>query len=342
MAFQQCTKTLMDNISDPDIRFDEEGVCNYWYDYQKAEKEMVLTGEEGKKRLEKLIDDLKRSGHRKNYDCILGLSGGVDSSYTAYIAKKYGLRPLIVHFDNGWNSRIAVKNMQNIIKSLDADLHTLVVDWEEFKSLQIAYLKASVVDIEVLTDHAIFATLYQLAHKHNISHILSGNNVQTEFLIPKHWIYNKTDAINIQDINRKFGNKKLKTYPLLTPLKKKYYLNLKKLEYVSPLNNMEYDKKDVIRTIQKEFDWEDYGGKHHESIFTKFYQTYILPEKFRIDKRKAHLSNLICSHQMTREEAIKELDKPMYDKDELEKDKAWIDQQITAYSSLAKDYYLEN
>ncbi len=322
--YQQCTKTVMDNIADPDIVFDKDGVCNYWHEYQIAAKKGLIHGAKGAKKWENTISSLKKEGKTKKYDCIIGVSGGVDSTYIAYIVKKAKLRPLVVHFDNGWNSEIAVNNITKIIEYLDADLYTLVINWEEFKDLQRAYLKAGVVDIEALTDHAIVGTLYKLAAQHKIKYVISGNNIETEHLLPPRWIFNKIDPINIINIHDKYGEVKLKTYPLFSILKKKYYLNYKKLTFIFPINLAVYNKEKVKSIISKEIGWEDYGGKHHESVFTKFYQNYILPTKFKIDKRKAHLSNLICSGQLKREEALKELELPLYDPSELIKDKEYV------------------
>lgn len=309
--YQQCSLSVMDTISDPYIQFDEEGICNYFEEYKKAEELHVPEASVAKIILEKLIDKIKNSGKGKKYDCITGISGGVDSTYLAYQAKLHGLRPLIVHFDNGWNSELAVKNIESIITKLGFDLFTLVVDWNEFKNLQLAYLKASVVDIEAVTDHAIIATLYKLAVKYDIKYILSGTNVVTEATLPANWIFNKMDHTNIQSINKAFGKVDLKSYPLFdTRLKKK--AQLKGIETLALLNYMPYDKKKVKDIISKELNWRDYGGKHHESVFTRFYQGYILPLKFGIDKRKAHLSNLIFSGQISKEVAIDELKNEIY------------------------------
>lgn len=323
-TYQQCTKTVMDNIADPNITFDKDGICNYWYSYHDAADEGLLHGKEGRDKWAQTIDKIKADSKSKKYDCIIGVSGGVDSTYIAYLVKKAKLRPLVVHFDNGWNSEIAVNNITKIIKYLDADLYTLVVDWEEFKDLQRAYLKAGAVDIEVLTDHAIIGTLYKIAAKNNIKYVISGSNIETEELLPESWIYNKKDFINIQDIHKKYGEIKLKSYPFFSIFKKIYYLNFKQLEFVSPINWAPYNKQQVKNIISKEIGWVDYGGKHHESIFTKFYQNFILPEKFKIDKRKAHLSNLICSGQLSRDEALVELKLPIYDPKELIVDKEYV------------------
>ena len=315
--YRQCTKTVMDNIADPNITFDENGVCNYYYEYFEVEKELVFKGESGKKKLEETVDKLKKEGKGKKYDCILGVSGGVDSTYLAYIAKQAGLRVLCVHFDNGWNSELAVKNIENIVTKLGFDLETYVINWDEFRDIQLAYFKANVVDIEAVTDHAISGTIYKIAAQNNIKYILSGNNVVTESLLPKYWIFNKSDHINIKDIHKKYGNIPLKTFPFFGLKEKHYYQKVKGIQTVDLLNYLPYNKKKVKKTIIKELDWIDYGGKHYESVFTRFYQGYILPQKFGIDKRKAHLSNLICSGQITKEEALKELDDPIYTNDDL-------------------------
>lgn len=323
-GYQQCRLTVMDNIADPDITFDEKGISNYYYHFKKAEAEQVFSGKEGTQKLQALISRIIKEGEGKPYDCILGLSGGVDSSFVAYKAKQLGLRPLAVHFDNGWNSELAVQNIQNIVTKLDLDLHTLVVDWEEFKDIQLAYIKASVIDIEAVTDHAITGTLFRLCKKYAIKYILGGSNVSTEFLMPKTWIFNKSDHINLQNIHLQFGSVPLKTFPLFDTRLKKYCDMVLKTEWVSFLNYMDYNKKEVKATIAKELNWRDYGGKHYESIFTKFYQAYILPRKFKVDKRKPHLSNLICSGQITKEEAMEELRRPLYDAQEFKRDYEFI------------------
>ena len=322
--YQQCSITVMDNIADPDIRFDANGVCNYYHEYQDAARQYVLTGEAGQKKLEELVNRKKSDGRGKRYDCLIGLSGGVDSTYVAWLAKQYGLRPLAVHLDNGWDSELAVRNVENIITRCGFDLFSLVIDWEEFRDIQLAYLYASVVDIEVVSDHAIFASMYKLAKEHNTGYIISGTNIVTEFIMPPSWLYDKMDYANLKDIHSRFGKKKLGTYPYFDFRKHVYYSAVLRLSPISILNYVPYNKKEVKEVIKKELDWRDYGGKHYESQFTKFYQAYILPEKFHIDKRKAHLSTLICSGQMTKPEAILELEKPLYDPAQLKSDKEYV------------------
>ena len=311
--YQQCSISVMDTIADPDITFDEKGICNYYYEYKKATAEKVFPGEIGEKKLNDIIQQIKEDGKGNEYDCIMGLSGGVDSTYVAYLAKKMGLRPLAIHFDNGWNSELAVMNIENVITKLGFDLYTYVINWDEFKDLQLAYLKASVVDIEAITDHAIFSSIDRLAGERNIKYILSGTNVQTENTLPKSWIFSKRDAINIKAIHKVFGTIALKTFPFTDAKVRRYYQTIKGVHSISVLNYVDYNKAAVKKLIQQELGWRDYGGKHYESVWTRFYQGYILPEKFNIDKRKAHLSDLIFGGQITKQEALAELAKPMYD-----------------------------
>ncbi len=324
--YRICSRCIMDT-TDPDIFFDENGVCNHCNQHDRVYAELVPNGPDAEKQLSKLVTRIKEKGKGKKYDCIIGLSGGVDSTYVAFLVKKLGLRPLAVHLDNGWNSELAVKNVENIVTKLGIDLYTIVINWEEFRDLQLAYLKSGVVDLEVTSDHAIFASLYKLAKDNDISFVISGTNVATESIMPKSWYYgSKDDLTNLKDIYNKYGSgKKLKTYPTQGFLKLLYFNLFHKLESVSILNYMPYVKSEVKEIIKKELGWRDYGGKHHESLITKFYQSYILPKRFGIDKRRAHLSNLICSGQLTREEALIDIQKPLYASQfELEKDTEYI------------------
>ncbi|MBI1266989.1 MAG: N-acetyl sugar amidotransferase [Cryomorphaceae bacterium] len=319
-----CTKTVMDNIADPDITFDENGVCNYYYQYQRRVKDFYIGGEKGEKELATLFENIKAEGAGKKYDCITGVSGGVDSTYMIYLCKKYGLRPLVVHLDNGWNSEIANQNINNIIDKSGFDLHTHVIDWDEFRDLQTSFLKASVIDLELTSDHAIFAVIYKLAQKYKINYLLNGFNITTEGILPSSWRWFKYDWLNISAIQKKFGSVKLKTYPHINFGKKIYYDLLKGMTTVLPLNYIDYDKAEAKRVIQAELGWRDYGGKHFESIITRFYQGYILPEKFNVDKRKAHLSTLIASGQISREQALRELEEPAYDATMCAEDKEFV------------------
>jgi len=311
--YRQCSLSVMDNIADPDITFDEKGICNYYFEFLKAESNQVLKGELGKAKFDNIISQIKRDGKGKKYDCILGVSGGVDSTYLAYKAKQSGLRVLCVHFDNGWNSELAVKNIENIVQKCGFDLYTYVIDWNEFKDIQLAYFKANVVDIEAVTDIAIFSALDIICKDQNIKHIIDGRNVVTEVTLPPSWICKNSS--NLRDIHQKFGTTPLKSYPLMSPIRRRIVAKTKPFQSWPILNYIPYLKNEAKKTIINELEWRDYGGKHYESVFTRFYQGYILPNKFKIDKRKAHLSNLIFSGQMTKEEAIKELETPIYPKE---------------------------
>lgn len=321
--YQQCTHCVMDTVGDSQIKFDEQGVCIYCKEYKGLKEALVPEDAEARKILTEKVLEIKTAAAGKQYDCILGLSGGVDSSYLAYVAKQQGLNPLCIHFDNGWNSEMAVKNIENIVNKLGFDLNTYVINWDEFRDLQRAYFFAGVIDIEALTDHAIFASIYKLAFKTGIKYLLSGSNVVTEGILPHHWTHRKSDYINIIDIHKKYGSIPLKTFPLID---KKTKDKIKKwgIETVELLNWLPYNKAAAKQTLKDELGWQDYGGKHYESVFTKFYQAYILPKKFKVDKRKAHLSTLINSGQITRQYALDELSKPIYNPEELKRDKVYV------------------
>lgn len=325
--YQVCTRCVMDT-SDPEIEFDANGVCNHCRAYAVLVKEHVFAGEEGERRLQRIVDKIRERGRGHKYDCVIGVSGGVDSTYNAYIVKKLGLRPLAVHLDNGWDSEIAVCNIERTLNKLGIDLHTHVIDWDEFRDLQLAYLKASVLDMEVLTDHAIAAVLYETASREGTRYILSGGNLVTEAVLPQSWFFNKNDLANLRDIHSSFGTVKLKTFPTLGFLKLTYYRYVKKIELVRLLDYVPYVKKDVKEFIKQELGWKDYGAKHWESAFTRFYQAYILPTKFGIDKRRAHLSAVVCAGQMTREEALDELARSPYTEEQLKRDKEYVAKKL--------------
>jgi N-acetyl sugar amidotransferase len=337
----ECTRCLLDNTDTKEISFDSDGVCNYCRYYEKSKSSL---GDLSSLNLvlESKIEEIKRAGKNKKYDCILGLSGGVDSSFMALKAKEFGLRPLVVHLDNGWNTDIAVRNIEKICEKLNFELHTHVIDWEEFSLFQKAYIKAGVVDIEVLSDHAITAILYRLSHQYNIKYSLSGFNIETEAVMPKGWTYNKRDFGNIKDIVSKYGDDlKFNTYPYLSFWTSLYYHWVLNLESVQILNYLPFDPAEAKEILKQELAWVDCGGKHHESLFTKFYQNYILPAKFGIDKRKAHLSNQICAGKITKENALNELEKPLYDNNNLEEDKRYFLKKIGLSESEFAQILLE-
>jgi N-acetyl sugar amidotransferase len=310
---KECTKCLLSNSDSEDIWFNADGVCNYCLNYKK--KHLASKSKKDKSAdLKQLVEQIKTAGHGKEYDCIIGVSGGIDSTYVAYLSKELGLRPLAVHLDYGWNSELAVTNINATLQKLGIDLFTYVINWEEIKDLQLAFLKASVVDIELINDFAIFAALHDEAHKRGLKYVLNGMNIETEGeKLPKGWAHEKFDQLNIHSIHKKFGKVKLKSYPKLSYCKRYYLTVFYKLKWLPILNYVSYNKAEVKDLMIKELGWRDYGGKHFESIFTRFYQAYILPNKFHIDKRKFHLSVLICSGQITKEQALKEMQKPAYD-----------------------------
>jgi len=306
------------DTSDPTISFDENGVCNHCHTYDLLVSKRVYAGKDDEHRLNQLVENIKRDGRGREYDCVLGISGGVDSSYSAYIAKKYGLNPLAIHLDNGWNSELAVKNVFSLLSKLDIDLDTVVLDWEEFKDLQLSFLKASTPDIEIPSDHAIIAVLNQKAKEIGVKYVIYGTNVRTESHMPTVWSQGHLDWRYIKSVQDKFGTRKLETFPHFTLFDAlNYYLTLK---WVPILNYVDYNKTKAIDVLKNELDWRYYGGKHYESIYTRFYQGYILPKKFGYDKRRAHLSSLICSGEITREEALAELDKNPYEDELFAKD----------------------
>jgi len=344
--YRVCTRCLMDT-SDPEIQFDERGICNHCHDYERLVQQRVLTGESGLRHLEQLVEQIKREGHGKPYDCLMGVSGGVDSTYVAYVAKtKFGLRPLAVHMDNGWDSELAVKNIEETLKRLGIDLYTNVLNWEEFKDLQLAFLKASTPDSEIPSDHAIWAVISDMAEKLKVRYILSGFNVRTETHLPRAWSQGHFDWKYIQSVHKQFGKRKLKAFPhqgLFT-----YYHRLFTLRRVDILNYLDYNKPEAMQLLERELGWRYYGGKHHESIYTRFYQGYILPTKFGYDKRRSHLSSQICSGEITREAALAELQKPSYAPSMQEEDREYVakklgvsDSEFNAIMNLPRRNFLD-
>lgn len=322
-VYQICTHCVIDT-SDPDIKFDEKGVCNYCLEAEKELPKYRFNSEEEKQNLDRIANQIKREAKGK-YQAIIGLSGGVDSSYVTHLAKQMGLNPLIVHFDNGWNSEKSVSNIKKIVDKCDFDLETYVISWPEFRDLQRSFFKAGVVDIEILSDHAIMATMFKLRRKHNIKFVLSGSNYVTEHGMPLRWLWRKQDLTNIKAIQKQFGTKPLKEFPTLSSIEFQF---IKMFGwggvYIELLNHVNYSKSKALDVLIKEYGWEYYGGKHFESTFTKFYQAYVLPAKFGYDKRRVHLSALIRNNELSRDEALKELENPPYNPVELKTDKTYV------------------
>lgn len=322
-SYRACVRCVMDT-SDPDIHFGPDGVCNHCREYADIARRRLLPPDAAARRLEAVVDEIKHEGRDKSYDCLLGLSGGVDSSYVALQAKRLGLRPLAIHLDNGWDSETAVHNIERILRSLDYDLVTYVVDWEEFRDLQLSFLRAGVVDLELLTDHAITALAFRVAKEHSLRYMLTGNNVVTESVMPVKWTHRKSDLRNLKAIHRRFGRLPLRTLPTLGTLGVRWNQDVLRFRSVPVLDYLPYNKEEAMRQLATEVGWEYYGGKHYESLFTRFYQAHILPTKFGIDKRRAHQSALINSGQTTREAALRVLDEPLYDPALLATDKLYV------------------
>lgn len=325
IKYKICTKTVMDNIADPDISFDEKGVCNYYYEFKNKLTFGIPSKADSEKQIQKIIFQIKKQGANKKYDCIIGVNGGVDSSYVTYLVKKMGLRPLAVHLDNGWDSELAVKNIEKVLKTLDIDLHTIVLDWDKFKDLQLSFLKASVPDIEIPSDHIINAAMYEVANRFGIRYILSGMNFRTEGLLPSSWARGYLDWKYIKSVHNQFGSTSLQSFPHLS-IGKLFYLSfIKGIRVINILNYVDLDKKNIVDILKNELGYQPYSGKHHESIYTRFLQSYILPKKFGIDKRKAHYTcQIIGTGEITREEALHKLRQPFALPQQILDDKEYV------------------
>ena len=302
-----CSKCIM-NTSDPDIVFDQHQVCNYCQDFDLNKGFYEFTSDEVKDNLEYFRKEVKTRAQNSSseYDCIIGLSGGVDSSYVCHMAKKLGLNPLCLHFDNGWNSDIAVSNIRNLVNICEFELLTIVMDWPEFRGIQRAFFKAGVIDIELITDNAIYALAYKEAKKRKIRSWISGSNYLTEHGMPKSWNWPKQDHKNIKDIYKKFEGKKVKRLPLYGPHTYAFIraFNLGRVKYFKPLDLINYKSSEARNILEENYGWKSYGGKHEESVFTSFYQNYVLLKKFGVDKRLVQLSAKIRNGEMTRESAV--------------------------------------
>ena len=306
---------------DKSITFSHQGICSHCTRYDDLSKSRVSRKKE---EFTSIVNKIKRAGKNKKYDCILGISGGVDSSYLAYVAKKNGLRPLAVHLDNGWNSDLAVKNINRILDKLDIDLYTHVLKWNEFRELQKSFLRSGTPDCEIPTDHAINALIWRQASKRGIKYILSGMNFRTESINVPEWSYGHSDWYYIKNIHKSFSDTKLTNYPYFTFFDLFYFNIVRNIRSVSLLNYMEFDKTEVIETLRRNFDWVPYPGKHYESTYTKFFQSYILTEKFGIDKRYGHFSDLINSGQLKREDALEMLKTQPYDEIDIFVDRKYV------------------
>ncbi len=315
--------------SDEAITFDENGVCNHCRDFPQRTEGIWYPGQEGQARLARLTTSIQEQGRGKEYDCILGLSGGLDSSYLAIKLFELGFRPLVVHVDGGWNTELAVKNIEKIVSHCGWHLHTHVIDWREMRDLQLAYLKSGISNQDVPQDHAFFGSLYHFAVRNGIRHVMSGGNIATESVVPPLWHWSAMDSTNLKAIHKKFGKIPLKSYPTISFFQMYVeYPFIRKMKNIRPLNLMPYVKKEALQELQDKIGYRSYDRKHGESVFTKFFQNHWLPEKYGYDKRRIHFSSMILSGQMTRDEALAELAEPLYDPRELERDKQYVAKKL--------------
>ncbi len=343
MSYRICTNCVMDT-SDSKIIFDENGVCDHCNDFYENILPNWHTDAKGNQQLEKIIEKIKIDGKGKDFDCIMGMSGGADSSYLLHIAvKKYGLRPLVFHVDGGWNSKIAVNNIKVMIEKLNLDLFTEVINWEEMKAFQIAYFRSGLSNIDIPQDHAFIATLYNFAAKHKIKYILNGGNISTECVRnPLEWIYYGTDMSQIRDIRKKFCDNPLKTYPFSSVLKHKFYLrHIQKIEVIKPLNYFPYIKEEAMKKLKAIYGWQPYTQKHFESRFTKFYEGFWLPKKFGFDTRRVQYSSLILTGQMTRGEALEKLKSPPISEKEAKHDFEYVANKLDISTLELQKYFEE-
>ena len=341
MKYQQCINCVMDT-SDPQIKFDENGLCDHCNGYYKNILPNWHADKIGEDFLTKQIEKIKKSGRKKQFDSIIGLSGGLDSSYLLHtVVTKFNLKPLVFHVDGGWNTSLAVNNIQMLVEKLGLELYTEVINWEEMKDLQLAFFKSGLPHLDLPQDHAFVATQYHFANKYNIKYILNGSNYSTECVRnPLELFYYGTDMKHIRDIYSKFGNNKLDTFPFSSILFHKFYLKyLRGINVIKPLNNFKYIKKDAAKTLKNLYGWIPYPQKHFESRFTRFYEGYWLPTRFGFDTRTVQYSSLILTGQMTRKEAIDKLKLPPYEEMNIEEEFEYVANKLDISVKELKNYH---
>lgn len=343
-----CSNCVMDT-SDSRIVFDKQGVCDHCNDFHNNIRPNWHPDDIGRLQLQNIVSDIKKSGTKNDFDCLLGLSGGVDSSYMLHlVVKEFGLRPLVFHTDGGWNSELAVHNISNLVDKLGLDLYTEVINWEEMRDFQLTFFKSGVPHIDIPQDHAFIATMYKFAAKYNIKYILNGGNISTECVRnPMEWLYYGTDMAQIKDIIRRFGTVKMKTYPFSPIFRHKFYLRyIRGVKVIKPLNYLPYVKSEAVTLLEREYGWKVYPQKHFESRFTRFYEGYWLPERFGFDTRRVQFSSLILTGQMTREEALERLARPAYDPETIKDEFNYIatklgitPDELRHYFTMPKKFY---
>jgi N-acetyl sugar amidotransferase len=322
--YRICNRCVMDTF-DTNIVFDEHGNCNHCEDYLARISLQTYTPVVSEKQLSTIIDVIKEKGKGREYDCIVGISGGVDSCYTAHLCKEYGLRALLIHMDNGWDTDISVKNVKTMVEKLGFDYVSYVLDWQEFREIQLAFLKSSIVDLEMPTDIAIAASIYQTAAKHNIKYILSGGNYTGEGILPLQMGYHVYKDLKLyRHIVKNYSSVPLKTIPTVGIWGEFYYKFIKNIKTIYPLNYVPFDKDKARSFLMENYGWQNYGGKHHESKITAFWQSYAMPVKFNMDYRRTTYASQICCNQITRSQALEKLKDLPYDKEKIEDDKKYI------------------
>ncbi len=346
--YRVCSNCVMDT-SDSRIVFDKQGVCDHCNDFFTNIRPNWHPDDTGRMQLQNIVSDIKKSGTKNDFDCLLGLSGGVDSSYMLHlVVKEFGLRPLVFHTDGGWNSELAVHNISKLVDKLGLDLYTEVINWEEMRDFQLAFFKSGVPHIDIPQDHAFIATMYKFAAKYNIKYILNGGNISTECVRnPMEWLYYGTDMAQIKDIIRRFGTVKMKTYPFSPIFRHKFYLRyIRGVKVIKPLNYLPYVKSEAVALLEREYDWKVYPQKHFESRFTRFYEGYWLPERFGFDTRRVQFSSLILTGQMTRKEALERLARPAYDPETIKDEFNYIatklgitPDELRHYFTMPKKFY---
>lgn len=337
------------DTSDSRITFDDKGVCDHCNDFCTNVKPNWHTDERGKHKLDELVAKIKEDGKGRDFDCILGMSGGVDSSYMLHYAiKELGLRPLVFHVDGGWNTELAENNIRVMVEKLGVDLHTQVINWEEMKDFQLAFFKSGVPHLDIPQDHSFIGTLYDYAYKNDIKYILNGGNISTECVRnPMEFLYYGTDMAQLKDIMRQFGTVKMKTYPFSSIFKHKIYLRyIKKIQVVKPLDLIPYHKEEALALLEEEYGWTPYPQKHFESQFTKFFEAYWLPERFGFDTRRVQFSSLILTEQMSRDEALEQMKKPAYNPETIHEEFNAIaaklgitSEELRSYFNMPKKFY---
>lgn len=348
ILYQICTNCVMDT-SDPRIVFDENGICDHCIDFRTNVQPKWHPDEQSRQQLQAIVQSIQGAGKGKDFDCLLGISGGMDSSYMLHVmVKEFGLRPLVFHVDGGWNSELAVHNINVLIDKLGLDLYTEVINWDEMRDFQLAWFKSGVPHIDIPQDHAFVATLYDFADKYRINYILNGGNISTEVVrYPIEYYYFGTDMLHIRDIMKRYSTIQMSTYPFSSIYRHKIYLRyVRKVRVVKPLNLLPYTKAAATELLRTQYGWKPYPQKHFESRFTRFFEGYWLPERFGFDVRRVQFSSLILTGQMSRDQALRELEKPSYDLATIAHDFTYIatklgisDDQLRGYFEMPKKYY---